>query len=73
MKKFLAVVLMVWSVGCMAMTVYWSGRVEYVTTVTGKSAIKCWYNVGVNQRPVIFTAEELKTPYPQCPQSIEVE
>lgn len=56
-----------------AFTAPWSGRVEYVTTVTGKLAVKCWYVVGAEQRPVLFAAKNFGEPAPQCPATIEVE
>ena len=68
MKRALWIVLLAGllaSTSAFAAQAFWTGRQEMVTTVTGKSAWKCWYNYNGQ----IFTAI-FKT---SCPSSIEIQ
>lgn len=46
MKKLLLIALLAASGAAMAIPATWTGQMEYVTTVNGNMAYKCWYALG---------------------------
>lgn len=44
MKKLAALVATLFSLSAHAATAYWTGRSEYVTTITGRMGISCEYS-----------------------------
>lgn len=62
------------SLSCFADVAYWTGRREYVTTVTGKTAAKCYYEVSLfDHRTILLVQKEGQSEPPPCPAKIEVE
>jgi hypothetical protein len=73
MKNILGVVMLAVAASAAAgMVVYWTGYREEVTTVTGKSAVKCCYSVNMQERCIIIPTKQGEIS-PACPLSITVE
>lgn len=68
MKKLLILIALVGlQVGpAHAATAYWTGQMEYVTTVTYKSGVRCQYNYAGNSFWRTFSGGS-------CPSSIQVQ
>ena len=64
-RVFALLVGMLISTSAFAAQAFWTGRQEMVTTVTGKSAWKCWYNYNGQIFTAIFETS--------CPSSIEIQ
>lgn len=62
---FAAVAGMLISTAAFAAQATWTGRQEMVTTVTGKSAWKCWYTYNGQTFTAIFEST--------CPPTIEIQ
>jgi len=67
LKMIAAVAALLASSAAFAATAYWTGKSEYVTTVTYKQGIKCEYNYAGNTFWRTFTGVS------SCPSSVEVE
>jgi hypothetical protein len=67
MKKIIAALLLFSATAAYAATAYWTGRSEFVTTVTYQQGIKCEYDYFGNKFWKTFVRQS------SCPSSVEVE
>ena len=66
MKKLIALVLLaVAAMSAHAATAYWTGEVQYITTVTYQSGVRCGYNYAGNRFYMVFVGGT-------CPSSVNV-
>ncbi len=65
--KLLAIVRILAATNAFAASAFWTGRMEFVTTVTYQQAIRCQYNYLGRTFWQLFSAGN------SCPSSVEVE
>lgn len=74
MRVLVFVVVAMLGTTAMAREALWTGGSEWVYTVTGKPATKCYYAIaGLGEWSILLVKKEGSLYYPSCPPSIEIE